>query len=332
MHAVAVHLELIRTLLVEERVEQDRHAVIAADLLAVGPVHAHDLGPGVVGVEGEVEGIAVIRDPHLGRLRAGRALHRRNLDEVRDVGGRFPDRVVEPAVDLRRRGRAPDGGHRTILASRCESAAARCVAGGIPARRRSAAAGPPEGQRARDVALGPGLGFTRGSRESRGERRGDLVLDVEEVAERAVDPGAEPDPAARDVHDPRRDAELVCHPLQRAIDEPGDPALAIGLERGVRLRRSALSVAVAVAVTGAHPLDQAVSDDGQSGTPQVGGYGLGDAGADPVIGRLPAQIGERRDDDRGGRLSRRGTRRGDESHRDGDRREGAQAGGGHAVA
>ena len=232
LHAVAVDLELIRALLVEERVEQHRHAVVAADLLAVGPIDAHHLGPGVVGVEGEVEMVAVVRHPHLGLLRAGRALDGRDLDEVRDVGGGLPDRVVEPAVDLRRRAGPPDDRRGAGWRRRREPSASPGATGALGTalgRRVAAGRRPPERERAGHVPLGLGVGsgwddkgrgprcealgecggrsrlevgsrrhagrrygrVARRSGQSPGERRAHLVLEVEQVAEIAIDAGAE---------------------------------------------------------------------------------------------------------------------------------------------
>ena len=71
-------------------------------------------------------------------------------------------------------------------------------------------------------------------------------------------PGAELDRAGRDVHDAGGDAQGVSLPLQGAVDHPGDPLAAVGVEGGGRVRRALRGAAVADALRLG-----AVSDDGQ---------------------------------------------------------------------
>ena len=124
LDAVAVHAELVRALLIEKRIEQHRHAVVAADLVPVGPVGPDHPRIGVVDVEREVQVVAVVRHPDLGLFRPGGALHRCDLDEVVDVGRRLPDRVVEPAVEVGRLCGAADGDAFAGYRRRREPAAA----------------------------------------------------------------------------------------------------------------------------------------------------------------------------------------------------------------
>ena len=151
-------------------------------------------------------------------------------------------------------------------------------------------------------------------REPGREQPGDLVLEVEEVGDLAVDPRAELDRAGRDVHDPGGDANDVSHPLQGAVDHPRDAVAAIGVEDGGGVERSARRAAVAetlrVGRGGLHHLQPRVL--------QIDGDGLGDARAYPVVGRLPAHVRERRHDHRGRYLSCRGRHCGGEPRRDGN--------------
>ena len=73
-------------------------------------------------------------------------------------------------------------------------------------------------------------------------------------------------------------------------------------------------------------------DDAQARVPQVGRDGLGQPGADPVVGRLPAHVRERHDHDRAGRLRERRQRQAGQDAAGQDQRDGAPEGfAGHAV-
>ena len=281
--------------------------------------------------------VVVVGHPHLGLLRARCALDGRDLDEVRDVGRGLPDRIVQAAVDVGRVARAPDDHRRARSRRRREAAAShRTPALGAGGRR----AGPrfaerertghvPFGlgrndagrRRGRD-ALGPWGGCRRGhtcrrrhaGRRSRvgrqvpGERRTQLVLDVEQVAEVAVDAGAERGRAGSDIHEAGRDPQPFSHPLKCSVDEPGDTAPAVGIERAAVEPAVSVSVSVSVSVPrgqGIGGVDRAVPDHAEPRVPQIGCDGFGEAGADPVVGRLPAHVRERHHDDRTGRLRRR---------------------------
>ena len=108
LHAVSVHGEQVGALLIAERVEQHRHAVVGPPLVALRPGRPDDAGVGVVRVEGDVEVVAVVGEPDLRRLRGRGALHRTGLHEPGDRRDGRPDRIVETPVDARR----PGGPHR----------------------------------------------------------------------------------------------------------------------------------------------------------------------------------------------------------------------------
>ena len=131
LHAVAVDREGVGPLLVEERVEVDRDVVVAERLIAIDPVRPHDARIRVVGVEREVEVLAVVADPGLGVLGGGRPVERLLLDEIGHAHRAPPDQVVEAAVDV-----GPD-----VRARRAQrGASGQDAGGGEPRGRRLSAA------------------------------------------------------------------------------------------------------------------------------------------------------------------------------------------------
>ena len=126
LHAITVHREHIRPLLVEERVEIDQEQVVLDRLVAVSPVRADHARVGVVRMQPDVEVGAVVGEVDVARFAGGDAVERPALDELGDVGGVAPDRVVEPAVDHRRlrQSRETDGraaGQRTAIDPRARA-------------------------------------------------------------------------------------------------------------------------------------------------------------------------------------------------------------------
>ena len=183
-----------------------------------------------------------------------------------------------------------------------------CAASGSPVELRRGAA---RRRRAGSCRCGGNL---HGSGKARGERRAQLVLDVEQVVEHAVRAIAERDRTGRDLHQAGGDPQPISQTLNRAVHEPGHPAPAMDVEsvtgRGptvaVPVSIRAL-VAVSVSVAGEERIEaviRAVPDDGDAGAPQVGGNGLGEAHTDPVVDRPCAHVGERHDDDGFGGLCR----------------------------
>ena len=96
---VAVDVEVVAALLVEEGVEVDRHQVVRRGAVALHPVRPHHGDVLVVDVESEVDVVGVVGDVGVRRLRARGALDRGLLGELRQVLGAFPRLVVEDAVE-----------------------------------------------------------------------------------------------------------------------------------------------------------------------------------------------------------------------------------------
>ena len=73
---VAVDVEVVAALLVEEGVEVDRHEVIHRRAVALHPVRPHDADVLVVDVESEIDVVGVVGDVDVRRLGARGTLDR----------------------------------------------------------------------------------------------------------------------------------------------------------------------------------------------------------------------------------------------------------------
>ena len=119
-----------------------------------------------------------------------------------------------------------------------------------------------------------------------GERRDDAVLRVEQIRESPVDPGAAAHCAGLHVDEPRGDAQQVADTLIAPGHHPLRTQPATGTEQLPVDRRP----------TPAHvPRRPLVADHPHAQVPQVARHRLGNPVADPGIGGLAAQIGERDD-------------------------------------
>ena len=112
LDAVRVHREDVRALLIEKRVEVDGDEVVAKRLVAVGTIRADRVRLRVPRAEAEVDGGAVVRQIHLGRLGRRRAVERLELNEFGDRNRVGPRVVVQTAVDGGRRAHADRPHHR----------------------------------------------------------------------------------------------------------------------------------------------------------------------------------------------------------------------------
>ena len=129
----------------------------------------------------------------------------------------------------------------------------------------------------------------------------DLVLQREDVADAAVDFDRALDFAGAHVDEIRRDANELAETLEAADDDPrrAQPAADIDGERLVEVRARG---EVAQRIEDARAADERQAMN----VLQIRADGLGDAGADPVIGRLARDVGKRH---HGHRALDRGRRR-----------------------
>ncbi len=273
---------------------------------AARPGQDQGAGHPVPGTRGSVPGegvrIRAGRGPAAGRKRPRRRFGRRSRSERGRAGGR-------------RRCRRPFGSGRRDECPGRPRRRGRRRCRGWPRRRGQ----PRRSDRRR-----------RTGREPVGDGGGDPVLCLEQVLPRAVHPRIERDGAGRHVDHPGGDAQAVADPLQRAVDEPAHAPVAPGGQRA-RGRRAGVCRRAAGSGQAARP----PAHDRHPHPLHVGRHRLGNPRPDPVVGRLPADVGER-DDGGDGRL-RQPRGRGDEESqqaRGGGDRPGAQAGGdtrSHAV-
>ena len=129
----------------------------------------------------------------------------------------------------------------------------------------------------------------------------DAILQREDLVERAVDLDVAQHRAGIHLDEPRGDADLRSEALERARDDPARAQAAADLDRKpVVVRRLVRRVEVAQRVE--HAL--AADDREALHVLEIGGHRLGDARADPLVGGLARDVGERDDGD--GVFRRRG--------------------------
>ena len=118
----------------------------------------------------------------------------------------------------------------------------------------------------------------------------DLVLELEDIADSAIDLDGAVQRARGDVDDPCRDPDLLAQSLIAAAHEPRRAQLAThvdghSLVEIARVARSEMTQRVEDALS---------TDDGEPPDALgVGHHGLRDPRANPVVGRLPRDVGER---------------------------------------
>ena len=100
-NAVPVDVEVVPSLLIHEGVEVDRHQVVLHGPVTFDPVGPHDGRILVVRVEGEVEGLRIVRDVDVRGFRGGCPVEWGLLRELAEVRGHRPNLVVQHAVDHR---------------------------------------------------------------------------------------------------------------------------------------------------------------------------------------------------------------------------------------
>ncbi|RUA03477.1 MAG: hypothetical protein DSY84_02570 [Candidatus Neomarinimicrobiota bacterium] len=314
-HAVAVHREHVGALLVEERVEQHRHLVVAAPRVALCPVRADDPRVGVVGVERDIDLVAVVREPDFGRLGGGSALDRARLDERRDRRHIPPHWIIQPAIDYGRLRRPDRDRHRAAGDREASTAAPTRNSRRRGVCRRIRRQGKPPSDigrhersiRHRHASFRHGWNRRPTNGRSRravgrgskplGKRHGDLVLNGKDVAQQAVDLGTVHDVPGPDVDDAGRDPEAIAHPLVCAPHEQGRAQPVADFECTRAVDALAVNHVTRPKCTEhGRLLHQCEPDLGQ-----VGRDRLGDALADPIICRGSTKVGERQDGNGRGR-------------------------------
>ena len=142
----------------------------------------------------------------------------------------------------------------------------------------------PVRRRRRRRCRGPGARASRASRQRLSHLRGNLVLNVEEIAEPAVGGRRADDRGRPRVEHPGGYAEAVSDALVGAGYERGGPESPAGLDDGLRQAQTHLRSAGQRRRLRAHGRN--------AGAIQVGCEALGDARADPVIRRVARDIDE----------------------------------------
>ena len=101
-HAIRIHLEAIAVTLVVERIDDQRKEIVTPELPALsqnGADHLKGLGHACA----HVERVVVVEDQDARGVRRGLVFERFYLVKVIDDGRVFPDCLIQPAVDHRRR-------------------------------------------------------------------------------------------------------------------------------------------------------------------------------------------------------------------------------------
>ena len=99
LNAVSIHREGIPGLLIEERIEEDRHRVVVLGSVAIDAVGANETRIRVMRVNAEVQPLAVVGNVDLGLFSGGHTVERPGLHELSDARRRAPRGIIQPSVD-----------------------------------------------------------------------------------------------------------------------------------------------------------------------------------------------------------------------------------------